>query len=130
MSDSNRVLRILHSPQILNGLLLSKDFEQGEITNSLHPQKREVCQNDPGNEFEGDIFAQTASIPQWRALDQTLLMQLPVITIWHSEQFSVKITDFYVEGVCKNLVQVELCPITWHIRPFTTRILGNNSMKR
>lgn len=64
---------VLHSPQILNGLLLSKDFEQGEITNSLHPQKREVRQNDPGNEFEGDIFAQTVPIPRWCALDQTLL---------------------------------------------------------
>ena len=27
-----------YSPQMLNGTLLSKDFEQGEITNSLHPQ--------------------------------------------------------------------------------------------
>ena len=63
MSDSNRVFRILHSPQISNSLLLSKDFEQGGITNSLHPQKREVRQNDPGNEFEGDIFDQTAPIP-------------------------------------------------------------------
>ena len=61
--DSNRVLRSLHSPQILNGLLLSKDFEQGEITNSLHPQKREVCQNDPGNEFEGDHFCSTCANP-------------------------------------------------------------------
>ena len=32
------------------------------------------------------------------------LMYLQVITTWHSVQFSVKITDFYVEGVCKNLV--------------------------
>ena len=38
----------LHSPQILNSLLLSKDFEQGEITNSLHPQKGEVRQSRNG----------------------------------------------------------------------------------
>ena len=33
----------------------------------------EVSQNDPELVFEGDIFAQTAAIPQWRALDQTLI---------------------------------------------------------
>ena len=32
----------------------------------------EVRQNDPEQVFEGDIFAQTVPIPQWRALDQTL----------------------------------------------------------
>ena len=33
-------------------------------------------QNDPGDDFEGDIFVQTAPIPQWRALDQTLIYQI------------------------------------------------------
>jgi len=32
----------------------------------------EVHQNDPEQAFEGDTFAQTMAIPQWRALDQTL----------------------------------------------------------
>ena len=32
----------------------------------------EMHQNDPGQGFEGDIFAQTEAIPQWRTLDQTL----------------------------------------------------------
>ena len=32
----------------------------------------EVCQNDPEQVFEGDIFAQTTAILQWWAQDQTL----------------------------------------------------------
>ena len=33
-------------------------------------------QNDPEQVFEGDIFAQTTAIPQWRAVDQTLHTRL------------------------------------------------------
>ena len=32
----------------------------------------EMCQNDPGQGFEGDIFAQSEAIQRWGALDQTL----------------------------------------------------------
>ena len=30
-----------------------------------------MCQNDPEDEFERHIFAQSVSIPQWHTLDQT-----------------------------------------------------------
>ena len=36
----------------------------------------EVRQNDPEQVFEGNIFAQTVAITQWRALDQTLVTTL------------------------------------------------------
>ena len=36
----------------------------------------DVCcaKNDPQDKYLGDIFYQTAPIPQWRTLDQTLVL--------------------------------------------------------
>lgn len=50
--------------------LFSTDLEQGEITNSWYPQNLKCTQTDKENKFEWYIFAQTAPIPQWCALDQ------------------------------------------------------------
>ena len=86
-----------------------KDFEQGEITNSLHPQKREVRQNDPGNELEGDIFAQTAPIPQWRALDQTLMLLMSLIV----DIYLSIVEKLYIstcQGISHNHCHVEILP--------------------
>ena len=35
----------------------------------------EVCENDPEQVFQGDIFAQTTAIPQWRARSNTVLQE-------------------------------------------------------
>ena len=46
----------------------------------------EERQNDPDWVFEGDIFAQTAAIPQWQALDQTLLSYITVSRPCHMSE--------------------------------------------
>jgi len=35
----------------------------------------EVCENDPEQVFQGDIFAQTTAIPQWHARPNTVLQE-------------------------------------------------------
>ena len=75
VSNSNRVLRIcdlvcLFSPNFKRDIAFKSFLNKDKF---LASTKFEVRQNDPDNEFEGDIFAQTAPIPLWGALDQTLI---------------------------------------------------------
>ena len=42
----------------------------------------EVRQSDPEEVFEGDIFAQTVAILQWRTLDQTLVTTLILFSFY------------------------------------------------
>ena len=41
-----------------------------------------VCQNDPEQVFEGDIFAQIVAISQWHTLDQTLVTTLILFSFY------------------------------------------------
>ena len=49
-----------------------------------------MCQNDPEEKFEGDIFAQTAPILQWHDLDQTLGVERYYCQVQCFEQHSRK----------------------------------------
>ena len=61
MSDWTSILRIwvlvlTYSPQILNGILLSKDFEQGEITDSLHLQNLKCAKMTQATNLKGTFL--------------------------------------------------------------------------